>query len=313
MLKSSFLIAKYLLLVVVLAYSVEAIQFECNYPTFRIHALNKYLYVCNATVINSSSSSLESVTGIHEPGKSNDDVEFLWIWKQNLTFVAEGIDNFFKNLIVLTIITDSLTSISANDLRPFPRLLYLNLAGNRLTSIDGDLFTYTPLLQIVSFDQNQIQQIGKDLVTNLNDLRELWFNGNICINQFALTRTDVLLLASQLTVLCPAQEFKTTDSATITDATIAEATTTDQITSGYCLCDKEIKELYELNRDLGIRVGSQDRKIEQLSNESQQCNSEIKQLQHSYEELIQENIAFEERLLEVEIKLLEVGSMPCSN
>lgn len=230
-------------------------------------------YTCDATVINSGSGILESITGVHETEKNNDDVGQLYINQQYLTSIPEGIAEFFKYLDVIWIHYSSLMSISANDLRPFPRLLFIRLWGNQLMSIDGDLFKYTPQLRFVSFYLNRIEHIGHNLVTNLGNLTSLYFNQNVCINQSAVTRAQVLSLAPQLSVLCPPL-----------DVTVTEATTTTEIILDQCLCDEEI-------RSLGNQVDSQNKKIEQQS-------EEIEQL--------------EKRLLEIEMKLLEIGSMPCS-
>lgn len=176
-------IAKCLLAAVLLACSVQTIKFDCNFErnymsTYDLWALR---YSCNASVIASGSTSLDSVTGIHEIGQSNDDVTFLNILQQKLTSVPEGIGNVFKNLDILCIKESSLTSISANDLRQFPSLVHLNLYRNQLTSIDGDLFAYTPQLEQVNFDRNKILHIGQGLVTNLNNLIYLVLTNKFCI------------------------------------------------------------------------------------------------------------------------------------
>lgn len=266
MFKFTFRIAKCLLAAVLLTRSVTAIQFECRFAMFYPTVIGDR-YTCDATVINTDSSSLESVTGDHESGKSNDDAEYLYINQQNLASVPEGIDVFFKNLDALLVRSSSLASISANDLRPFPRLLFLYLDRNQLTTIDGDLFTYTPLVQLVYFSSNQIQHIGHGLVTSLNSLRTLNFKNNVCINQSAVGREDILLLAPRLSVLCPLLEVT------------SEATTKTEITLDQCKCDKEI---------LALEI----------------------QIANLQKQLIQENAAFEKRLLEIETKLRETGSKP---
>lgn len=231
MFKISFLIAKFLLTAVILAFSVTALQFECRFTMFYPTVIGDR-YTCDATVVNSGSASLESVTGDHESGKSNEDVEYLYINQQNLASVPGGISDFFKNLDALLIRSSSLVSISANDLRPFPRLVFLYLDRNQLTAIDGDLFMHTPLLQLVYFSSNQIQHIGYGLVTNLNSLRTLNFKNNVCIDQSAVGREDILLLATRLSILCPPL-----------DATTIEATITTETTLDQCKCDIKILAL----------------------------------------------------------------------
>lgn len=206
MLKSSFCIVKCLLAAIFLACYVEAIQFDCNFAMIvPWKSVIPTRYACTARVINSSSESLESVTGSHETGKSNEDVKYLFIIDQFLKNFPGGIVDFFKNVDALDIRQSALISISANDLRPFPSLLYLDLHGNELTSIDEDLFKYTPNLKLVSLFRNQIRHIGRNFVNNLNSLVVLYPHRNPCIpvEMYAEGRAQVLKLAAQLLVLCP--------------------------------------------------------------------------------------------------------------
>lgn len=207
MFKSSSPLANWLLNTVLLACSVKAIQFECTFEMRSPWTPMGNRYTCYATVINSGPASLESVTGVHQEGKSDEDVEYLLIFRQELPFVPEGIADIFKNLDSLLIQRTSLNSLRAKDLRPFPRLMLINLVQSQLTSIDGDLFAYTPHLRYVDFSSNQIEFIEQDLVTSLNDLEYLGFLYNVCINQTATNRAEVLSLASELSLMCPESRF----------------------------------------------------------------------------------------------------------
>lgn len=283
-------VANCLLASIFFAVSVKAVDFNCKFEINTPWNL-ELRYSCIATVIDSGSRFLENVEGIHFTGKTNADVEYLFINNQNLPFIPEGIDNFFNKLDIIKIDYSSLLSLSADDLRPFPRLLFLTLWSNRLISIDGDLFKHNPHLEYVSFADNQIQHIGHDLVTNLNNLTNLYFTSNVCIDRWASTRNAVLSLAPELSILCPQLDVTTTTTTTTTTTATTTGASTDQ-----CFCDEEIDELHELNRALEVQVDKQ--------------NSEIEQQNKKIEQLMELNDAFEERLLEVEMKLREIGSMP---
>lgn len=285
---------------VLLGCSVEAIEFNCIFHTANFSEIG-LRYECEAMVIHSGSTSLERVTGVHRPEMTNDDVESLYIRNQNLPFVPEKIDDFFGNLELLWIHFSSLTSISAEDLRPFPRLLWLMLMGNQIISLDGNLFTHTPNLQSVSFNWNQIQHIGHDLFTNLNNLVRSAFNGNVCIDQGASNREEVIWLGSQLSILCPPLDT----TATTTTTTTTTSTTAAEIPIE-CPCDEKIEKVSDSNRALEIQADEQNKKIEQL-------NGDIEQLQWSNDQMRQENAAIQKRLLEVEIKLQEMVFIARSN
>lgn len=332
---------KGLLVVILITSLVEGIRFSCKFQMLSsfYHNLGGR-YTCIATIVNSGSTSLENVTEVHLTEKSNDDVEVLEISSQNLPFFPEEIGSFFKNLDEIWISNSSLTAITANDLRPFSGLSYLQLMNNQLTSIDGDLFKFTPHLQFVSFSHNQIKHIGHDLVTNLNILKVLNFQGNVCINKYAANRTGVLSLAPQLSTLCPPLETTTataettTTEATTTAETISTEKTTTEVPFGQCLCDEQIQELRELNRALALQIDNlqesnveRDKKIErqrlsidqmiknnrQQSTEIEGRSEEIKQLQSFNEKLVHENSKLAGKLLEIVKKLQEISFLPSAN
>lgn len=99
MLISSFSTAKCLLAVISSACSLEAVKFDCTFKM--ITPWNSVIpsrYACAAKVINSCSDSLDSVTGVHESGKSNEEVKYLYIYRQHMPLVPEGMSDFSENL-----------------------------------------------------------------------------------------------------------------------------------------------------------------------------------------------------------------------
>lgn len=258
-----------------MAFTVDAVHFNCR---FTFHTISgETVYTCRPSVDLTQSTTLENVTGFHQPGFTNEDVGFLYVYDQNLPFVPKGIVDFFKNLIFMEFQDTFLLSIRAEDLQPFPQLESLVLSWNRLISLDADLFSFNPLLQRIDIAYNQIQHIGHDLVTNLDNLRHLGFTGNTCIDRSALSRAAVLELAPQLSVLCPPLDDTTTVATTI-------PVTTTGLPVEQCPCGEKIERLREV---------------------VQEQNLNIVHLQES-------KLAIEKRLLDVEMKLLEILSTPGS-
>lgn len=266
---------KLLLLPVLLVLATEAVHFNCRFTNMTFSGVLGVVYACDVTLTVTGSTTLESISGSHQSGRTNDDVEIINMARQNLTFIPEGIDSFFKNLRGLEFWYTPLTAISSRDLQPFPKIIYFRAAGSRLTSLPGDLFSFTPNIQHLSMRENQIEHIGHDLVKNLNSLAWLNFGNNSCIDRRTTTRAGVLELAPLLSVLCPPQDIATTTEAP----------------SDHCPCDEEIEVLRLENQQLMI--------------EMKEKNREIQELQSS-------NVLFEERLKEVEMQLREIVSMPCA-
>lgn len=206
------------------------------------------IYTCNPVVTLTSSTTLQNVTGDHETGYGNDDVESLWLTGLNLPFFPDGIANIFKNLRVIEFWGDNIHTISAQDLQPFPQLVRFVLIGNNFTTLNGNLFMHNPLLEWVGLGSNRIQHIGHNLVADLDDLQFLGLIGNICVNENAETREEVLVLAQQLPVLCPP---------------LVEQTTTEQPIE-QCPCDEEIDELRQENRALRQENQEQNKRINDI-------------------------------------------------
>lgn len=204
---------------------VDAVEFECNFND-RFHSVVTDIYTCEATVTSCASTTLEDVTGEHLSGRTNYDVKALWIEGQNMPFIPQGISSYFENLIALTIFSD-LRSIKSADLQPFPLLEHLFFYGHEFETLDGDLFLFTPRLKYVYMGFNGIKHIGENLLTNLDDLQEIHFLGNICIQKSATTRDEVIKLGLELSVLCPpptTTTTQTTTTATTTQTTSIQST-----------------------------------------------------------------------------------------
>lgn len=222
------------LAVAVAASSADAVEFNCNFHDHS-HSVVEEIYTCRPTVTSCASTTLDDVTGFHLAGRTNTDVKALWIEGENVPFIPQGISNYFENLIALTYISNQMPSITADDLQPFPLLEHLFLYGNHLASLDGDLFLYTPRMKYIYMGLSEIEHIGYDLVTNLDDLQQLHFEENNCINKTADSRTEVIKLGLELSVLCPPLITTTTETTTTqtttTQSTTAETTTAESTTA----------------------------------------------------------------------------------
>lgn len=100
-------------------FSADAVEFDCDFNFREMVSLGR-IYGCSPTVTLTESIVLENVTGVHEPDLTHDDVELLLIENQNVPLVPLGIVNFFLNLRAIVYNNSNTTSLSAQDLEPFP-------------------------------------------------------------------------------------------------------------------------------------------------------------------------------------------------
>lgn len=99
-------------------------------------------YVCNVMETqNLGIAEVTQIIGNHSADTSHDDVHGFLSFREDLfsTF-PKHLDKFFENLDSIRLTSSGLTSITADNLAPWPNLEHLDLSSNRIKSLDGDLF-----------------------------------------------------------------------------------------------------------------------------------------------------------------------------
>lgn len=298
-------------------------------------------YTCYDPTISGSGDTITAVIGGHKIRKGNDQVECLAVYGQHMNSLPTNMDQYFKNLVGISIDLSWLFSISAEDLQPFPGLMYFRSHSNYLESIDGDLFKHTRNLKLVSMYNSQLEYVGYDLLTGLKDLVVADFTFNPCINTFANTSESIAELKRDLSIHCPPL-----------NATVATVSTTPEIaltTNDFSAtpCTELIHEVKAKTLKLSKHIDVQDREISNLSAESRQLRKklddqserigylEYKTVEFSDENatqkqevvelkienvqqkatnsmLLQVNAMFEARIVELEAQMRELTSRPCS-
>lgn len=82
-----------------------------------------------------------------------------------------------------TIINSKLKEINHDDLAQFPNLESLWLHSNELKIIETNLFASNLKLKEIDLSRNKIWFIGQDTFKNLNELREVKLEKNVCIDK----------------------------------------------------------------------------------------------------------------------------------
>lgn len=151
--------------------------------------------------ITEDNVSVTSVSGNHANGKSNNDVEVLYISGQTIFFLPKNIVQFFPNLKGIVIFSSHMKTLRKQDIAPFTKLLFFFIAANEIKEIDGDLFESNPGVEYFSFTSNPLMHIGPDLFHPLQNLKEVHCSKCKCYDILNATPTDDLKLA--LSVNCP--------------------------------------------------------------------------------------------------------------
>lgn len=166
---------------------------ECNYGT-DISSIIQNLYFCVVTespsIRTRESATVISISGIHQSGKTNFDVEGFYVESVTVRYFPRGLETFFKNIKAIQILATSLKEIYQADLKPFPQLVELNLYSNSLEVLEEGLFDYNPDLELINFDYNSIAHIEPKIFDHLNKLSTLILSSNSCVDKKAENSTS---------------------------------------------------------------------------------------------------------------------------
>lgn len=185
---------------------VESVDVKCDFFYRKWENLDR-VYTCSVKDLRVTTpyEVVTSVTGIHDHGVRNIDVEKLNIENEVCFYLPSGFENFFPNLKGLRISTSSLMALRQSTLMPFPKLLNCDIHKNLLTTLDADLFEKNSKLEYLYFGRNYIKQVGRDVLSPLKNIKKANFEVNDCINFIAMPE-EISTLQNQLNVKCPMNE-----------------------------------------------------------------------------------------------------------
>jgi hypothetical protein len=222
---------------------VSGFTVDCIFNT-ATHTGIGNVYRCQTRNIpESSNHTVTNVTGTHETGKTNEDVQLVRIYGNNqLSFIPRGFTNFFPNLIGIYLTETTFDTLNGDELDEFgEKLTYFGLQVSNLTTISSQLFDFTPNIAHVLLSFNKLESVGRDLFTavNVTQLGNLYFHSNPCINRNANNQTDIVALISELQVSCPYD-----------DEVLRTTTTTTAIPT--CFDGKIEDFVCEINENIGV-------------------------------------------------------------
>lgn len=238
-------------------WSIVGTQYTCSYATLITYGNITHVF---------------GVAGDHEGGETNEDVKALYISSYQLNRIPKGIEEFFPNLIIFGWTLGDLTTLTADDLKPFPELQLFYAQGNKLVSLDGDLFKYTPKLILISFGSNLLEHVGLGLLDGLNKLTLAYFSGNPCINVKARTPGAIQELKLKLQNQCP--PLSTSPTTTLSISTSLAKKCPELIET----LEKEIKRQSDENRRYREENARQGEMITVQSNAIRALEKQIKEL-----------------------------------
>lgn len=187
--------------------SSTAISLDCTITDSSFYHLLEKFYECRAdislTATNGSVSAVNIING-HTNGRTNNDIQALFFKNcKNLTFIPQGLTNFFPNLIAINLQECGIEKLSGNELNSYPNLKWFSLYYNKIERIPGNFFSKTPDIFFVSMNTNKIKYVGKNLLEPLTNATWIRFYNNVCVNASASDSSGLPTLINALDVQCP--------------------------------------------------------------------------------------------------------------
>lgn len=148
---------------------------------------------------------MTNVTGEHDSNRTNADVGALAISTYSLEYgVPRSVEDFFPDLVVLSLSDVGIYSFSSENIAPFPQLKVLVLYNNDLEYLDADTFAHNPAIEYINLSSNRLRHLGSNIFNPLPNLQVLRLKYNWCIDEnYDSEETSVFEFTWRATSSCP--------------------------------------------------------------------------------------------------------------
>lgn len=181
---------------------VYSLELDCNYALLDWTDIGETYTCYPVTVTATTRVSVTSINGVHKLSKNNSDVKGLHIFRGECHYLPNNFDQFFENLIGLSIKAVKLKQLSSSDLKPFRELKIILAKSNDLETLDKNLFGYNTKLEFIYFAENKIKTVGLNILEPLTYLTTADFSSNSCINKKAQNKIQLEELKVDLNSKC---------------------------------------------------------------------------------------------------------------
>lgn len=249
--------------------SASGIHIDCHFSyDHDWHEIGQ-VYTCEVTSMDFSDNAthITGYSGTHLYGNSSADVKAFYFgtlcYQFDLKIVPKGFLNFFPNFNMLEFNTCSIETLNGDELDEYQNLERFAILNSNVERIPGILFTFTPNLKYIWFGF-KIQRVGSGLIDYLSKLEQAYFWDNTCINQTALSSSEMPELIRGLKENCP--DVDLTTITTISTTTDVERCEIDDVEEFVCGLDDEIENLRIKNENLETKIEDLKLIVEDLKN-----------------------------------------------
>lgn len=155
---------------------------ECNFAIHE-HGWGKF-YTCHALnlVVTKEDRIITEIKGQHMYGKSNDDIEELYVHHGDCAMLPLNLGAFFKNLNIFYVKASQLKELTSEDLKGLNKLKVFDVSHNLIERLEKGIFDGHSSIEKISFVDNELNFIDKHAFDSLVNLEGVHFQSNRCID-----------------------------------------------------------------------------------------------------------------------------------
>lgn len=111
--------------------------------------------------------------GSHENGKSNSDVEQVWIYESEMPILPNGFGTLYPNLDLFFVGQSKLKTVKKQNFEHMNKVTNLFLGYNELVIFQEDAFWNLINLEHFFIDNNKVRALHKNLFINMPNLKQV--------------------------------------------------------------------------------------------------------------------------------------------
>lgn len=190
------------------------VKVECEYgnvdywPYDGSHKFYHCIVKNNPKITSRESAQIESVSGTHKNGKTNDDEISFYAYHKTVSYLPSGLDKIYLNLRGVFLVKCKLKEIHQDDLKPYPKLTHFQVTSGEFRVLEKGLFDSNPNIEYIIFENCNIFSIYPTIFDNLKQLATLHLSGNTCINEkIANNATGVMKIIKHVKLNCTSLDY----------------------------------------------------------------------------------------------------------
>lgn len=183
----------------------RALDVDCSFGAVGWSVVGS-VYTCTvkSSQISLSNSLITGFTGAHT-SNSNSNVQgfFMYLNCHHIKFIPTNIDEYFPNVIAISIHGCGLEMLNGSELNAYKNLQGIQLPNNKIERIPANLFSQTPQVKSIRLEGNRIKRIGANLFEPLQAyLGDLDLSKNDCVNLSGTSASQIALAINHIKIYC---------------------------------------------------------------------------------------------------------------